>query len=312
MIIFLYGPDNYRSRQKLNHIVQHYEKTHKNGLNLKYYSDGQNLDFQDFQDEIQQTSMFKEKKLLVLINVFSNKDFKEKFLKNSKKFINLPEIILFYQGDKVSRPDSFFNFLKKNAKSQEFKLLEEQKLKSWIKKEFENCGSKIDPEVTEKLINFVGNDLWQLSNEIKKLASYKRKQKIEAKDVEVLVRPKIETDIFKTIDAIASKNKKRAFELLKEHLEKGESPLYLLSMISFQFRNLLIVKNFIENQKPYSAILRESGLHPFVVKKSYWQAQKFTGEELKKIYQKIFQVDLFIKTGKLKPEDALDSLLIEI
>ena len=34
--------------------------------------------------------------------------------------------------------------------------------------------------------------------------------------------------------------------------------------------------------------------------------------QLKKIYQKIFQVDFDIKTGKIEPETALDLLLAEI
>ena len=34
--------------------------------------------------------------------------------------------------------------------------------------------------------------------------------------------------------------------------------------------------------------------------------------ELKKIYQKIFQIDLDIKTGKIEAETALDLLLAEI
>ena len=127
-----------------------------------------------------------------------------------------------------------------------------------------------------------------------------------------MVRSKIETDIFKTIDAIAEKNKKRALELLHKHLEKGDSPLYLLSMINYQFRNLLIVKDFIERCKPYNIILRKSGLHPFVVKKSYYQSQKFSFQELKKIYRKVFQIDLNIKTGRIESEMALDLLIAEI
>ena len=162
------------------------------------------------------------------------------------------------------------------------------------------------------MVSFVGNDLWQLSNEVKKLVNYKPKDKIELKDVEFLVRPKIETDIFKTIDAIAQKNKKRAITLIHKHLEKGDNPLYLLSMINFQFRNLLIIKDLIEKHKPYPVILKISKLHPFVVKKNWQLANQFTLNDLKKIYQKIFQIDLSIKTGKLKPEIALDLFIMEI
>ena len=311
MIIFLYGPDTYRSRQKLNEIIEHYKKIHKSGLNLKFF-DERELSFEDFRDEFQQTSMFAEKKMIVLKSVFPNREFKESFLKDSKKFIDSKDIILFLEISEVPKNDSLFKLLKKYGESQEFEPLEGEQLRRWVKKEFENYGVKIEPKTLEIFLDFVGNNLWRASNEIKKLVSYKNRQKIEVEDIKLLVKPKIETDIFKTIDALASKNKKQALELIHKHLEKGDSPLYLLTMINFQFRNLLVIKEMIEKNRPYSHILKQSKLHPFVVKKSYSQAKKFTFEELKKIYQKIFQVDLSIKTGKINPETGIDLLIAEI
>lgn len=307
MIIFLYGEDTYRMSEKLKEIIERYKKIHKTGLNLKSFDD-----FTNFKEGIRQTSMFKEKKLAVVTNIFANSDFKEKFYQNKKDFLISEDIILIYEEKDFNKNNSLFKFLKKNAKSQEFKFLTGQRLKTWIKKEFDRYETKIDPGVLEKLIEYIGNDLWQMSNEIKKLASFKNNKTIKAEDIELLVRSKIETDIFKTIDSIADKNKKQALNLLHKHLEKGDSPLYLLSMINYQFRNLLIVKDLIEKQKPYNIILKRSGLHPFVVKKSYYQSQKFTFQELKKIFQKIFEADLNIKTGKIQPEIALDLLIAEI
>lgn len=311
MIIFLYGQDTYRSRQKLNEIIEHYKKIHRSGLNFKYF-DGEKLNFQDFKNEVQSVSMFSEKKLIILENIIKNKDFKEKFLANSKKFLGSENIILFYETEEITEKDPLFKFLIKNAKSQEFKSLEGQRLKSWIKKEFSNYQTEITSEALEKLIEFVGNDLWQLSNEIKKLVNYKPKQRIEVKDIELLVRPKFENDIFLTIDAIAGKNKKKALKLIHQHLEKGDSPLYLLSMINFQFRNLLIMKSGELGHELYANYIPIPGMHPYVIRKTKQQIKKFTLEELKKIYQKIFQIDLAIKTGKIDPQTALDMFVAEI
>jgi len=151
-----------------------------------------------------------------------------------------------------------------------------------------------------------------MNNEILKLVNYKNRKTINKEDIEFLIKSKIETDIFKTIDALAEKNKKQALNLLHKHLEKGDSPLYLISMINYQFRNLLIIKDLIEKAKPYNVISKTSGLHPFVVKKSYSQSQKFSFQELKKIYQKIFQIDFQIKTGRIQPEAGLDLLIAEV
>jgi len=315
MIIFLYGQDSYRAREKLNEIIKQYKKTHKSGLNLKYLDFSKdslgNEIFSDLKNSIRQTSMFKEKKLQIVINPLSNSVFKEEFLKEAKDFLNSNEVFVFYQDGKIDERDSLFKFLKKQAKCQEFQLFEGQKLKNWIKKEFDKYNTEMNDEVINKLIEYIGSDLWRMNNEIRKLVSFK-KNKVSLKDIDLLVRSKIETDIFKTIDAISQKDKKQALKLLHKHLERGDSPLYVLSMINFQFRNLLIVKDLIEKRNTYNGVVKKSGLHSFVAKKSYFQSQGFTFEELKKIYRKIFQADLDIKTGKIEPETALDLLIAQI
>jgi len=322
MIIFLYGEDTYRSRQKLNKIIEQYKKIHKTGLNLKYF-DLKEKNFQDFREVFRIKSMFKEKKLLILENVFANKDFKEKFLAIKKDFVNSEDIILFYELKTISN-DNFFNFLKNNARCQEFQPLSNQKLKDWTKNEFEKLKIKITKSALEKLIDFVGNDLWRLSNEIKKLVAFKTtpihylkplvhtEEIIEMKDIELLVKSKIEADIFKTIDAISQKNKKKGLSLIKKHLQIGDSPLYLLFMINFQFRNLLIIRDLIDRGKNYWEISRLTKLHPYVVKKCYLQVKKFILPELKEIYKFIFQIDYKIKTGQIDPETGLILLISKI
>ena len=307
MIIFLYGEDTYRMKEKLKEIVEKYKKVRTSGLNLKYFEGDF---FKNFQDNFRQTSMFEEKKLVIINNPFDNLDFKEKFIEQGEEFLKSSDIIVIYQEGKVSKNTTLFKYLIKNTKSQEFELLTPIKLKNWVQKEFEKYNGRIENQALDKLLEFVGNDLWRMSNEIKKLISYNKNIGLE--EVRLLIRSNIETDIFATIEAIAGKNKKKALNLLHKHIDKGDSPLYLLSMINYQFRNLLIIKDLIERKVPYQIIAKKSGLHPFVIKKAYYSVQQFTFLELKKIYQKIFQIDLEIKTGQIEPATALDLLISEL
>ncbi len=311
MLIFLYGEDTYRSRQKLEEIIVRHKAVHKSGLNLKYF-DLQKSGWGDIKNVFQVSSMFKEKKLIILMNSFSDADFKEMFLSESKCFIDSEDIILFYEEGIPDKRTSLFKFLKQKARSQEFQPLSGTDLRNWIEQEFQKYQKKIDDQICQKLIDFIGDDLWRFSNEIKKIVNFKKDSEIKEKDIQLLIKPKIETDVFKTIDALALRDKRKALFLVHQHLEKGDSASYLFAMINYQFRNLLIIKSLIGQNIPYEAVLKKSGLHPFVVKKSHWQAQKFTEEELKKIYQKIFEVDLDIKTGQLTPQAALDLLIAGI
>lgn len=308
MLIFLYGPDSYRSQKKLEEMVKSYKEVHKKGLSLIFF-DGEDLDFKNLGNELKTTSMFKEKKFMIIKNALANKKFKEDFLENAEKFKKSEDLFLFYEGKDADKRDSLFKYLIKYAKSQEFSLLSGVKLENWLKKYFADHRALVELFALKKFIFYIGNDLWQLKNEADKLINYAKGRKISLDDIALLAKPKIENDIFETIDSLAQKRKDKALYLLHKHLEKGDSPLYLLTMINFQFRNLLIVRDLIEKKVQPFEVAKRSGLHPFVAKKTFWQAEKFTLLQLKKIYHKIFQIDLSIKTGKIDPETALDVLI---
>jgi len=327
MIIFLYGKDTYRSSKKLEEIIEKYKKVHQTGLNLKFI-DAKKLSFQEFSDQLKINSMFDEKKLIVLKELFLSNNFREKFINKISDFKKSDNIIVIQARQKIDKRKKAFKSLKKYSKSQEFKILEDYDLENWAKRQFSRYQAKINPRALKTLVEYTGSDLWRLSNEIKKLVSYKNflpnnqnnfsqknqlpKKEIEIKDVKLLVRPEIKTDIFETIDALAQKNKKRALQKITNHLEDGDSPLYLLAMINYQFRNLMMIKDLIEKNQPYYSIQKKTSLHPFVVKKTYGLAKKFNLFEIKKIYQDIFKVDLDIKTGRIEPRTGLEMLISRI
>lgn len=315
MIYFLYGEDTYRAKRKLREIINGYRKANKSGFNLARFDFSEDLAgnfLASFKDSFRQTSIFKEKKLVILLNVFRNAGFEDFFMKNKKEFLSSADLIVIFEDGKIEKKDAFFKFLAEFAKTQEFAPLAGQKLKNWIVKELGSYSVKIDPVALNVLIGYAGNDLWRISNEMAKLANYKSGGIISESDVKLMVRARVETDIFKTIDAISANDKKTALNLLHGHIEKGDSPLYLLTMIGYQFKNLLIIKDLIEKRNPYDLIVHKSGLHPYVVKKNYYAAQKFSFSELKKIYQKIFLIDVDVKTGKKEAGLALDLLIAEI
>lgn len=311
MIIFLYGSDSFRSKEKLNEIVDGYKKVHKSGLNLVYF-DCKEKTFKDLQNIFKVAGMFAEKKLIVLKNLFGNKKFQEDFLESLKDLESAKDIIIIFEDDKVDERLKIFKDLKGQAKCQEFEFLSGVLLKNWAKKEIEKQNAKIEDIALNLLISFAGNDLWQLSNEIKKISNYKVNKIITSDDIKLLVKPKFDNDIFNTVEALASKNKKTALNLMQKHIEAGDSPFYLLSMITYQFRVLITLKDLIDKKTPQYMITKKSGLHPFVAQKCLPITAKFSFEDLKRIYNKIFKIDCDIKTGRLDPELALDMLIAEI
>ncbi len=341
MLIFLYGLNTYCLKRKLKEILTDYqnnftplediilwrrnkENNPLTGLTegvrirsfnfLKQQTSNENnrLCFEDFKREINNLSLFAERKIVVLNNLFEDPESKKKFLEVAGGFVKTKDIILISQPGEVNKRDGLYKFLIKKAKVYRFSEIKGLGLKKWLKTEVERQGTLISPKALGILIVYTGGDLWRLSNEIQKLVSFKNQKEITSEDVKLHVKPQIETDIFKTIDAIAQRNKKQALQLLRQHLDKGDMPLYLFTMINFQFRNLLLVRDLMGRQKSFDEILKQLSMHPFVIRKSYFQAKYFSLQELKKIYQRIFQLDFQIKIGKIKPDIALELFIAQL
>lgn len=294
MIILFHGKDSYRIKEKIDEFVKAYKEKNKNYFGLNYLN-GKEITLFDLKEEMLSYSMFSEKKLIIVNNLLSNQKNKEDFLSQIDLFKKSENILILVEENEVLGKiiDDF-------DKVNKFDLLSGLKLKDWIKKKVVLLESEIEEEAINKIVEYIGGDLWQINNELMKLSSYSKK--ITSDDVFKMVRPKNEINIFDTLDAVAQKNKKKAISLLRIHVDKGDSPVFLLSMIASQIRNIISVKN--------GAVVKQ--MNPFVYRKSVSQAKNFTMEDLKRIYSRILELDFEIKMGKINPDISLDVLISEI
>lgn len=319
MVIFLHGEDNYRSREKLKEIVSAYKQKNPSQLSFQTIQ-GKDLDLDRVRNFLETQSMFSEVKLLVVTDVYNaKKNIKRRLLDLFEKlgvFKSKHEVVVVYESCAPDKRTKFYKTLTKKGKAQEFQHLKGRGLKDWIKNKVKKRGLNIGPQACKTLMEAVGSNLWQMEQEVDKLASYVLAQggkEIKPKHVSQCVTPGIETDIFKTIDVLGQRNQKKALALLKKHLVKGESELKILGMFVFQFRNLLRIKDLLQRGTPYGKLKEKTGLHPFVVKKSASLSKNFTLPELKRIFEKLFELDLGIKTGKIKnPSYALEKFVVDV
>ncbi|OGI25033.1 MAG: DNA polymerase III subunit delta [Candidatus Moranbacteria bacterium RBG_13_45_13] len=321
MIIFLYGEDEFRSQRKLAEIKNKFLQNYKEGATLFVF------DFLENEEKIDELTLklssgglFSNKKLAIVKNIFLNKTAAENaafldFLKRADKEGVKDLTLVFWEKEKIDKKLKLAKFLLEKAKKQEFNFLEGMKLTNWITEEIKRVGEgkiSISPKAVEKLILFVGSNLDLLSKELEKLVNYKSRGEVTEEDVGLLVRSKIDSDIFKTIDSLARRDKKTAARLLHDHLGAGDDPFYLLSMYFYQFRNLLKVKALTEKRVSEKKIAQDLKLHPFVARKSAEQAHNFSLGKLKELYKKLCEIDFEAKTGKTDIELALDKFIATV
>jgi len=280
MLYFLFGEDVYRCQQKLKKIKD------QAGLRSEVFVfEAQNMQFADFAKELEANSLFAKKKTLIVKNLLTQGDqgLKNKFLHNLDKLKNDLCIIIFYD----SKPDKrlkLFKEINKLSQTEEFKPLQGKDLVNWL---IEETG--INNKLADKLIMLLGNDPGRLINEIGKIKAYYNYKSIPGDNVEKLVKPELENDIFKTIDALAQGDKVEILHFVQRHLASKDDENYLFNMFIYQFRNLLNIKKG-----------QIQGISPFVVKKSRQFLNNYSLEKLEKIFKLFLRLDFLVKTGQLK------------
>ncbi len=250
-----------------------------------------------------------------------------KYLKDPQKNIKI-----FFVEDNLDKRKKIYKEIFKfektgKAEIREFLAPVNFQFDNWIKMMVEKSGGKIEREAIGALAISLGRglaqkdknkkikqsyNLWEAKNEIEKLISYCDGREITRGNVELLVKSKVDMNIFNLIDSISSKNKRKAVSLLNEQIDGGVNEIYMLTMFVYQFRNLLKVKSLLNEGVSSFEIASKTKMHPFVVQKSIEQCGKFEMNDLKKIYKKLSDADLAIKTGKMNSRLVLDLLVVSV
>lgn len=335
MIIFFYGEDTYRSRQKLKELKNKFlREVDPQGSSLAVI-DGENTTLAEINKAIGTSSLFARKRMVVIERIFAHKDklifdkvyyyFKKDFTSagNAKsKREKSDNIIIFW--DDISGQEmaniKLWQFLSKQKYAQNFKPLSNTETTNWLKKEVAARGAKIGHQAAFSLTGLFGSNLWQLDNEINKLISYKQGQDkkliagkkeitIEVEDVENLTRGNIDENIFALTDAISHKNKALAMKFFEKEIEAGVTENSLIFMIIRQFRILLQVRQGIDKGHSSRKIISLLKLHPFVVRKCLIQVRNFSLPTLKNILRHLINIDKVVKSGQADYKSALSMLI---
>ena len=203
--------------------------------------------------------------------------------------------------------------LGQRAQVQEFAPLNVKKgeVVRWLTDRAQRKGGIVQPAAVTLLAAYAGNDLRLLDQELDKLLTYVGPgQAVTEADVRRLVNAAQQTSIFDMVDAIGSRDSRAALALLHELLDAGEAPLYLLFMITRQFRILLQVRLLQPANLAPAELASRLGQHPFVIDKALKQARQFTLPHLEAILRRLLQADLALKSSGINPVLELDLLVV--
>jgi len=250
-------------------------------------------------------TLFSEKKLLVLKNIFSLKDEPSiKLIAEAVKNKDQEDLfILFWNRDKPDKRSKIYRLLNscrnKEVKFHESFLLKDTHLKDWVGNYLKSAGKTVNLAVMETLRERLeGLPLWSVANYLDILICVSEVE-IVAEDVTTYIPSRFEMDNFKVTDSILAKNSAYVFKnimpLLLARTPNHEEAVMFLGALNWFNRTLIQLK--------YGSV---SGIKPFVVQKMRPYVNNFSEELLISIVHQNCELDEKIKLSKYLPTWAIE------
>ncbi len=310
MIYLLYGENSFGSRAKLNAIKRKFlDKYNSDNLIVKQ---GSELTDVNLENIFLAQTLLGGSRLIILESVLSNTDseVKDKLL---DVFSNLPQdvTVVVYESQDFDGRQKLFKFLNKPKQAQAFGALSPAALFQQVTQLAQNKSINISPILLRYLIDRVENELWTIDNELDKIAAFAQGRAVTSKDIDDLASTSIKTNVFELLGYLTKNDLKSAHKLLQDSLSQGEDEIKLMGAIAYQLRNLIRVFDLDTIGLSLQAIMKQTHLPFFVVKRSLSQIKQTSRSQLVSAYQHLILVDRQIKTGVARPADALDLMIAQ-
>jgi len=230
-------------------------------------------------------------------------------------------IVFCYKYKTLDKRKELYKTLSKSEFAEIFESnkLKDYQVEGWIKTLISDEKLEIEPKAVAMLVEFLGNDLSKISNEIDKLKIILKNDKLITADlVEENIGISKEYNNFELINAVAYKNEAKAFSIAKYFaLNTKNNPFVVTTSLLYNFFSKLlqyhgmIYKNAGANP---ADIAKQLGINQYGLK-DYQAASKIY--PMKKVSQTIAvirEIDLKGKgvNGSLTHDDLLKELLIKV
>lgn len=339
MLVLLFGEEDFLVKKRLKEIKEGFLKKEGDAPLFSFdLSEEEEVDWETIFSP--GGGLFSERKMVILKNINLCSGAVQKKIKNAikKQEANKKKnlwIVGSYvtrkkdsqegsRGQKLTSSKSqtgkgniLVEFFRRNCqKKEKFDHLSQGEVFNFVKSQVgEKSNGKIT--ITDDAAGFLAenwnSNLWLLDQILEKLVCFKEEGVIDLKEIEEFAPANSEFEIFDFLNAVAKRDKAMATVIIENFWEKKVNEFYLLTMIFYQLRNLIQVKQLVQKgfatERQISSKLK---MHPFVAKKTLQQVRFFSKKELKELFQLAAKIDEEVKTGKYDIKEGLDFFIFSL
>ena len=176
-------------------------------------------------------------------------------------------LVVCYKYKTIDKRKKLLKSISKTGVVFESKKMYDNQVGQWITRVLQGKGLTIEPKANAILVDFLGNDLSKISNELEKLQIILPKgSTITAKLIEENIGFSKDFNNFELLNALGSKNQVKAYQIVQYFSENEKAnPIVLTTSAVFNFYVKLLKYHGLKDKNPknVAAVL---GVHPFFLK----------------------------------------------
>jgi DNA polymerase-3 subunit delta len=197
--------------------------------------------------------------------------------------------------------------------------VEESEAVRWIQEYCITREVKIEPDAGRELVDSLGGDMMMVSNELEKLILYVgEKKRVTLGDVETMVLAAKQRSLYELTDAISSRDRTRALEMLDAVLSSGdgdEAAIGHLYMLAKTFRQMLVIleRNVRDQRMLWAALWQGFRVPPFAADDIIRQARRYKSKrELTRAIRLVSKADLALRSNPPSRRLILEKLVLDL
>ena len=201
----------------------------------------------------------------------------------------------------------------------ELARVEDSEAVRWVLETGAGQDVKIEPDAARELVDALGGDMMMIAGELEKLTLYVgEKKRITLGDVETMVLAAKQRSLYELTDAISSKDRPRALEILEAILSSGDgddAAIGQLYMLAKTFRQMLVISehNVRDSRALYQVLWQGFRVPPFAAEDVIRQARRYKSRrELTRTLKLVARADLALRSNPPSKRLVLEQLVIQL
>lgn len=312
-IYFLMGEEPYYIDGIANYIEQHVLAEEEKGFNQMVLY-GRDVSIDDIVSNAKRYPMMAEKQVVIVKEAQDLSRTIENLVSYAKNPQPTTVLVLCYKYKKLDARKKLSKVLKEKGELFESKKLYDNKVPDWIKRVLAGKGYTITPKASLMLVEFLGNDLSKVNNELEKLQLIlKPGEQITPQHIEENIGISKDFNNFELQNAIGSKDIKKAYRIIQYFGQNQKNhPIVMTVALLYSFFSKVLKYHALKNKGDASRAL---GVSPYFIKDYQQAAQNYPMKKVSAIISGIREIDLKSKgvgAAQVSQADLLKELLIKI